>query len=114
MYSNDTVSGKVRHPAGAAPAWLTQGDRMKVIEPLATVRSDTCVNRVCGEALNANGVVSARAYAEAVVQRVPEYVDLIDRPSINVSAVTTASPTNRAFGRRLSLVSFRWLSRGEV
>jgi hypothetical protein len=114
LYRNRTVEANLGNPAEGAPGWITQGDLMRIIEPLATVRSDTFVIRVCGEAFNANGVVSARAFAEAVIQRLPEYLNPVDRPSVNVYSVATAHPTNRAFGRRLAVVSFRWISQEEV
>ena len=87
---------------------------LRILEPMATVRSDTFVIRTCGEATDANGVVTSRAYAEAVVQRVPEYVNPIDRPSVNVDSVASASAINKAFGRRFKMTSFRWLAKQEI
>ncbi|PAW60130.1 MAG: hypothetical protein B9S37_10770 [Verrucomicrobiia bacterium Tous-C3TDCM] len=101
------------NPAAGAPGWISQADLLHAMEPLATVRSDTFVIRVCGEAVDPQGKVIARAYAEAVAQRVPEYLDSVDRPSIN-AYTESASEVNKAFGRRISVVSFHWLTKEEI
>jgi hypothetical protein len=118
LYNYATPEAATGNPAAGAPGWITQGDLMRILEPAATVRSDTFVIRVCGEAHDANGRVTARAYAEAVVQRIPEYVDPVDRPSLNACDTpgkpSTAAKVNKTFGRRLNLLSFRWLAPSEV
>lgn len=114
LYNFKSPQATVGNPAAGAPGWLSQGDLLRVLEPAATVRSDTFVVRVCGEAWDTNGNVIARAFAEAVVQRTPEYVDPVDEPSLNVYTQTGASEANKLFGRRMSLVSFRWLASDEI
>ena len=51
----------------------------------------------------------ARAWLEATVQRLPEFVDPTDKPT-----ATPASIANQTFGRRFELVSFRWLKPEEI
>ncbi len=121
MYNYKTLAATIGNPAAGAPGWISQGDLLRILEPAATVRSDTFVIRVCGEAQDSSGKVTARAYAEAVVQRVPEYVDPVDRPSVNAYDITqptavpsTAATANKKFGRRMNVVSFRWLSSNEI
>jgi hypothetical protein len=114
LYNYKTPEATAGNPAAGAPGWVSQGDLLRILEPAATVRGDTFVIRTYGEAQDANGRVIARAYAEAVVQRVPEYVDPADRPSLNVLADPAAAVANRTFGRRFNVVSFRWLSHNEI
>lgn len=114
LYRYQTLENAVGNPAEGAPGWISQGDLMRIIEPLATVRADTFVIRTCGEATDINGKVIASAYAEAVVQRVPDYINPVDRPSLNVNDNAAANPMNRVFGRRFTILSFRWLTKQEV
>jgi hypothetical protein len=114
LYNYKTPDATTGNPAAGAPGWVGQGDLLRILEPSATVRGDTFVIRTYGEAQDANGNVTARAYAEAVVQRVPEYVDPTDRPSLNAAVDPAAKAANKTFGRRIDIVSFRWLSENEI
>ena len=123
LYDFPTPAAATGNPAAGAPGWLSQGDIMKILGPAATVRSDTFVIRVCGQATNANGDILATAYAEALVQRQPEYLDPTDPPTArpagpgivtNIQTPALTSPTNLNFGRRFSVVSFRWLNKEEI
>jgi len=111
LYDYKTPEASTGNPAAGAPGWVSQGDLLRILEPAATVRGDTFVIRVYGEDQDSGGNVTARAYAEAVVQRMPEYIDPTNRPSVSYSTATTA---NKKFGRRLEVVSFRWLSSNEI
>ena len=114
LYNYKTPEATTGNPAAGAPGWINQGDLLRILEPAATVRGDTFVIRAYGEAQDAGGNITARAYAEAVVQRIPEYVDPTDRPSLNASVNPAAKAANKAFGRRMEVVSFRWLSEKEI
>ena len=92
-----------------APGEISQGDLLSAIGSFTTVRSDTFRIRAFGDARDKDGNVLARAWCEATVQRFPEYVDQTDKPEV---AATTEA--NKAFGRRFSVVAFRWLHPDEV
>ena len=112
LYGFKTPAVVTGNPAAGAPGWICQGDLMRVLEPAATVRSDTFVIRVCGE--STHGTQITRAYAEAVCQRIPDYVDPANTPASTDMTGTAASQANKRFGRRIKLVSFRWLSTKEI
>lgn len=99
--------------AEGAPSILTQGDLLGALAPIATVRGDTFKIRSYGEATDADGkTVLARAWCEATVQRVPEFVDPADPASTAESALK--SEANKKFGRRFQVVAFRWLNADEI
>ena len=94
------------------PGWLTQADVLQVIGPSITNRSDTFRIRTYGESVNASGITVATAYCEAIVQRIPSYVDPANAASARGASVL--SNLNNKYGRQFSIVSFRWLSQQEI
>jgi hypothetical protein len=95
-----------------APSMLTQGDLLGALAAIATVRGDTFKIRAYGEATTTTGGILARAWCEAVVQRVPDFVDPADAPATPDAKLT--SPANKNFGRQFHIVSFRWLNPREI
>lgn len=91
------------------PGYLTQADLLQSIAPTITPRSDTFTIRAYGEAKDGSGNVVATARCEAVVQRVPEFVDETNPPE-----AIDLNDTNKTFGRKFTIVSFRYLSKNEV
>lgn len=88
-----------------APGFITQGDLLAMLGPALTARGDTFLIRSYGDASGDSGEPGARAYLEAVVQRVVEPVDS--------DAADPYRPTS-AFGRRFEVVSIRWLIPEEI
>ena len=95
-----------------APSYLTQADVLQKVGPVITARGDTFVIRSYGEALDNNGDVTARAWCEAIVQRVPQPL-YPDDARLDPHADATSHPT-AAMGRRFDLISFRWLNPTEI
>jgi hypothetical protein len=92
------------------PGYLMQQDLVQAFSPVMAARSDTFVIRTYGEKtdpLTAKSV--ATAYCEAVVQRLPDYVDPTDS-----AEATAINSTNEKFGRRFKIVSFRWLTTNDL
>lgn len=99
------------------PGWITQADILQSIGPVISARSDTFRIRSYGESLSPDGkTVLARAWCEAVVQRMPSYVDPSNLPSERASSPSDSalSLTNRTFGRKFEVLSFRWLASHEI
>ncbi len=92
--------------------WLTQADLLGPMASLITVRSDTFRIRGYGEVKDRSGKVIARATCEAVVQRLPDWIDPADKAADKPDDLTSVA--NQNFGRRFEVVSFRILSSGEI
>jgi hypothetical protein len=94
--------------------WLTQADVMTALAPVLFPRSDTFIIRTYGEAINpATNATEGRAWGEAIVQRVPEYLDAAADAPETVPDILTGE-VNRINGRRFKVVSFRWLTRSDI
>jgi hypothetical protein len=111
-YDSSAQSNFVPNNTGVGvPGYLTQADVLKPLAPFITVRSDAFTIRSYGEAQDASGKTVATAWAEAVVQRVP---DFLDNSNEAFTPVDDLSPVNKKFGRRFQIVSFRFLPSAEV
>jgi hypothetical protein len=100
--------------AAFAPGFLTQADLLNALGPLLTARSDTFRIRAYGDVVNpvtGGPPLECRAWCEAIVQRLPDYVSDTDNPTVAPGA---ANSTNQTFGRRFKIVSFQWLSTNDI
>ncbi len=103
--------------AAFSPQYVTQADVLSTIGSGLSARSDTFVIRTYGETINpvlspsSPGYISGRAWCEAVVQRLPEYLDTVANPNAYEAPV---SAINRQMGRRYKIVSFRWLTPNDI
>ena len=95
-----------------APGYLTQADLLNMLGNAAAARSDTFTIRGYGESRNTAGEKVASAYCEAIVQRVPDWIDPADAVALAPASLT--SKANRDFGRRFVINSFRWLKSSEI
>lgn len=105
----DAAKGPVAY---GSMAYVDQADVLRGFAEQLTPRGDTFVIRTYGDSLDSTGKVVARAWCEAVVQRVPEYLDSLDES--HVKSANLDSNNNRIFGRKIQIVSFRWLNPSEI
>ena len=85
-------------------AFLMQGDLLANLGSAMSPRSDTFTIRAFGESIDPiTGVANSTARCEAVVQRIAEPVD---------SADDLIMPDPNGFGRRFTIVSFKWIDGG--
>jgi hypothetical protein len=97
------------HTALAAPGNLLQSDLLQSLGSAIATRSDTFVIRCFGSASQSNGETGS-IWIEAVVQRVPDYLDESNPPE----ATTGLSKINSVLGRRFRIISTRWLKADEI
>jgi type II secretory pathway pseudopilin PulG len=104
-------AGKGSRAAGI-PGYISQADLLTPLGPVLQARSDTFTIRSYGCSTDEYGNLQAQAWCEAVVQRVPEYVDSKDAPDVVEASIT--SEANKKFGRKFRIVGFRWLKAQEI
>ena len=98
------------------PTDITQADILRPLAPRLSARTDTFRVRGYGEVADADGNIIAKAMCEAVVQRLPEYVDPKTDEANNEpwDEGDVINATNQTYGRRFEIRSFRWLDESEV
>ncbi len=90
------------------PGWLTQADLLARLGPVLNARSDTFRIVAYGETRNPlTGKIEGQAWAEAFIQRLPEFLDISDAPNTPLSDLTKQE--NITHGRRYEIVGFRWI-----
>lgn len=120
-FNGPPVLGAGTRTTTGIPGDITQADLLLPLAPRLAARSDTFRIRGYGEVRSKDGTqILAKTTCEAVVQRVPEYVDPVTDAANNEPwdeaspSGTTLNPINQRFGRRFKLVKFRWLNPNEV
>ncbi len=106
------AKGNTWSTALGIPGYLMQQDLVQAFSPAMVARSDTFLVRAYGQVRNPrSGAIEGLAWAEAVVQRIPE---LVDSSQAAETAPASLNTTNQTLGRRFKVVSFRWLNENEI
>ena len=124
-HSFKTPEAAVGSRFAGIPGYVIQSDLLKPIANTLSVRDDTFRIRAYGETLDKRGKVLARAWCEAIVQRIPEYSDGSNAPEVPARNISSGgqfssidnsalTPINRRFGRKFKIESFRWLNGSEI
>jgi hypothetical protein len=105
--------------ATGIPGSVTQANVLRLLAPRISARSDTFRIRAYGEVRDADDNIIASAICEALVQRLPEYLDDSDEPWVEYDPAESdpaknLNPINQKYGRRFEIQSFRWLDGEEV
>lgn len=104
----EALAGPVAY---GSTTYVNQADILRGLSEQLSPRGDTFVIRTYADTVDGSGRVVARAWCEAVVQRIPDYLDATDSPHRKHPDITG---TNKFFGRKLQIISFRWLQPSEV
>ena len=104
-----------RNCATGIPLEINQANILLPLAPKLSARSDTFRIRAYGEVRDADDNIIASAICEAVVQRLPEYVDPeTDSDNNEPWDEDSLNTINQTYGRRFEIRSFRWLDDSEV
>ena len=113
-YANGTYLGS-RNNATGVPREVNQANILLPLAPRLSARSDTFRIRAYGEVRDSNDNIIAKATCEAIVQRLPEYLDPnTNEPWDDDSETPTLNAINQTYGRKFEIQSFRWLDQSEV
>ena len=103
-YTDETIMG--------LPGYVLQSDVLQQIGSFLTVRSDTFTVRAYGDVVDPiTNEVTSRVFCEAKVQRVPEPMTPVDSTRSEMEELIQPSS---AYGRRLQIVSIKWLNADEI
>jgi type II secretory pathway pseudopilin PulG len=127
----ETPEAAVGSRFAGIPGYVVQSDLLKPIANTLSVRDDTFRIRAYGDTLDEEGNILARAWCEAVVQRVPEYSDDANASDVPARDMKVGAdgkftgefsdiedsdltPSNLLFGRKFLIQGFRWLTVSEI
>lgn len=112
------AGGNAPAAAMSAPTYLLQSDILQALGSFLTVRGDCFKIRAYGDSRNPlNGETLAKAWCEAIVQRVPEPVHPradSSREDPEYWSGKDLNGTPSPFGRKFIVISFNWLNEDEV
>ncbi len=105
--------------AAGIPGFVMQADLLQPLAPILTTRGDTFVIRAYGEAKNVlTEKPNAKAWCEAVVQRVPDFIDSDTTAGGSGQPAWTETDQlntlNLKLGRQFRVISFRWLDPDQI